>query len=125
MPRHIRKGDKVVVTAGNDKGAVGEILRVLTKKNRVVVKGVNVRSKNIKPSQANPKGGVIKQEMPIHMSNVSPEVEGNPARVRHETLKDGSKVRIGLIKDDKGKKVEKVICEIHSADARPNREMKS
>ena len=119
MPRHIRKGDKVVVTAGNDKGSVGEVLRILTKTDRVVVKGVNVRTKNIKPSQANPKGGVIKQEMSIHMSNVSPEVDGKPARVRYETQKDGAKVRIGLIRDDKGKKVEKVLCEIHSADARP------
>ena len=119
MPRHIRKGDKVVVTAGNDKGAVGEILRVLTKKNRVIVKGVNVRNKNIKPSQANPNGGVIKQEMAIHLSNVSPEVDGKPARVRYETQKDGAKVRIGVVRDDKGKKVEKVLCEIHNADARP------
>ena len=46
-------------------------------------------------SQANPNGGVIKQEMPIHMSNVSPVVEGKPARVRFETQKDGAKVRIG------------------------------
>ena len=119
MPRHIRKGDKVVVTAGNDKGAVGEILRVLTKKNRVIVKGVNVRNKNIKPSQANPNGGVMKQEMSIHLSNVSPEVDGKPARVRYETQKDGAKVRIGVVRDDKGKKVEKVLCEIHNADARP------
>ena len=119
MPKHIRKGDKVVVTAGNDKGAVGEILRVLTKKNRVVVKGVNVRNKNIKPSQANPSGGVIKQEMSIHISNVSPELDGKPARVRFETQKDGAKVRIGVARDGKGKKVEKVICEIHNADARP------
>ena len=52
MPRHIRTGDTVMVTAGNDKGAVGEILRVLTKKDRVVVKGVNVRSKNIKIGRA-------------------------------------------------------------------------
>lgn len=118
MPRHIRTGDTVMVTAGNDKGAVGEILRVLIKKDRVVVKGVNVRSKNIKPTQANPNGGVIKQEMPIHMSNVSPVVEGKPARLRFETQKDGAKVRIGVIRDDKGKKVEKVISEVHSADAR-------
>jgi len=118
MPRHIRTGDTVMVTAGNDKGAVGEILRVLIKKDRVVVKGVNVRSKNIKPTQANPNGGVIKQEMPIHMSNVSPVVEGKPARLRFKTQKDGAKVRIGVIRDDKGKKVEKVISEVHSADAR-------
>ena len=118
MPRHIRTGDTVIVTAGNDKGAVGEVLRVLTKKDRVVVKGVNVRNKNIKPSQANPNGGVIKQEMPIHKSNVSPAVDGKPARVRFETQKDGSKVRIAVAKDSKGKKVEKVLGEIHSASAR-------
>ena len=120
MPRHIRKGDKVVVTAGNDKGAIGEFLRVVTKKDRVVVKGVNVRNKNIKPSQANPNGGVIKQEMSIHMSNVSPEFDGKPARVRYETQENGTKVKIGVSRDDKGKKVEKVLCEIHSADARPS-----
>ena len=107
-----------MVTAGNDKGAVGEILRILTKKDRVVVKGVNVRNKNIKPSQSNPNGGVIKQEMPIHKSNVSPVVEGKTARVRFETQKDGAKVRIGVTKDSKGKKVEKVLGEIHSASAR-------
>ena len=120
MPRHIRQGDTVMVTAGNDKGAVGEVLRVLVKKDRVVVKGVNVRNKNIKPTQNNPNGGVIKQEMPIHKSNVSPVVEGKPARVRFETQKDGSKVRIGVSKDDKGKKVEKVLGEMHSASARPS-----
>ncbi|MBT4524077.1 MAG: 50S ribosomal protein L24 [Phycisphaerae bacterium] len=118
MPRHIRTGDTVMVTAGNDKGAVGEILRVLIKKDRVVVKGVNVRSKNIKPSQTNPNGGVIKQEMPIHMSNVSPVVEGKPARLRFETQKDGAKVRIGVVRDNSGKKIEKVISSVHSADAR-------
>jgi large subunit ribosomal protein L24 len=107
-----------MVTAGNDKGAVGEILRVFIKKDRVVVKGVNVRSKNIKPSQTNPKGGVIKQEMPIHMSNVSPVVEGKPARLRFETQKDGAKVRIGVVRDNSGKKIEKVISSVHSADAR-------
>jgi len=120
MPRHIRQGDTVMVTAGKGKGAVGDVLRVIVKKDRVVVKGVNVRNKNIKPTQNNPNGGVIKQEMPIHKSNVSPVVEGKPARVRFETQKDGSKVRIGVVKDDKGKKVEKVLGEIHSASARPS-----
>jgi len=120
MPRHIRQGDSVIVTSGNDKGAVGEVLKVITKKDRVIVKGVNVRNKNIKPTQNNPNGGVIKQEMPIHKSNVSPVIEGKPARVRFETQKDGSKVRIGLIKDGKGKTVEKVLGEIHSASARPS-----
>jgi large subunit ribosomal protein L24 len=119
MPVHIRTGDTVMITAGNDKGAVGEILSVITKKDRVVVKGVNIRTRNIKPTQQNPNGGTIKKEMSIHMSNVSPVVEGKPARVRFETQKDGAKVRVGIIVDDKGKKIEKVLSEVHSADARP------
>lgn len=120
MPVHVRTGDTVMVTAGNDKGAVGEILTVLTKKDRVVVKGVNIRTRNIKPTQQNPNGGTIKKEMSIHMSNVSPLIDGKPARVRFETQKDGTKVRIGVIVDDKGKKTEKVLGEVHSASARPS-----
>ena len=94
MPRHIRKGDSVIVTAGNDKGAVGDVLHVDPGKSRVVVQGVNVRSKHIKPSQNSPQGGIIQKEMPIHMSNVSPVVDGKPTRVRFETKPDGSKVRL-------------------------------
>ena len=120
MPAHVRTGDTVMVTSGNDKGAVGEILTVLTKKDRVVVKGVNIRTRNIKPTQQNPNGGTIKKEMSIHMSNVSPLIDGKPARVRFETQKDGTKVRIGVIIDDKGKKTEKVLGEVHSASARPS-----
>ena len=120
MPVHVRTGDTVLVTAGNDKGAVGEILTVLTKKDRVVVKGVNIRTRNIKPTQQNPNGGTIKKEMSIHMSNVSPLIDGKPARVRFETQKDGTKVRIGVKVDDKGKKTEKVLGEVHSASARPS-----
>ena len=96
MPRHVRKGDHVIVTAGNDLGATGEVLRVLPKKDRVVVQGVNVHSKHIKPTEANPQGGIIKREMPIHISNVSPVVDGKPTRVRFETKSDGSKVRIAV-----------------------------
>ena len=120
MPVHVRTGDTVMVTSGNDKGAVGEILTVLTKKGRVVVKGVNIRTRNIKPTQQNPNGGTIKKEMSIHMSNVSPLIDGKPARVRFETQKDGTKVRIGVLVDDKGKKTEKVLGEVHSASARPS-----
>jgi large subunit ribosomal protein L24 len=109
-----------MVTAGNDKGAVGEVLSVITKKNRVVVKGVNIRSRNIKPTQQNPNGGVIKKEMSIHMSNVSPVVDGKPARVCFETQKDGAKVRVGVLVDDNGKRTEKVLGEVHGASARPS-----
>ena len=96
MPRHVIKGDTVMVTAGNDKGATGEILRIITKKNRVVVQGVNIRSKHLKPSQASPQGGIVRREMPIHISNVSPVVDGKPTRVRFETTSDGSKVRMAV-----------------------------
>jgi large subunit ribosomal protein L24 len=96
MASHIRKGDSVVVTAGNDRGAVGEVLRVIPKEDRVIVSGVNIRTKHVKPTQQNPKGGLLRQEMAIHISNVSPAVDGKPSRVRFETKKDGSKVRIAV-----------------------------
>lgn len=94
MPRHIVKGDKVIITAGNDRGATGEVLRVIPDKDRVVVQGVNIRTKHLKPTQANPQGGLLKKEMPIHISNVSPVVDGKGSRVRFETKSDGSKVRV-------------------------------
>lgn len=96
MPRHIRKGDTVIVTAGNDRGATGQVLRVLTDSSRVLVQGVNMHVKHLKPTQASPKGALIRREMPIHISNVSPVVEGKPTRVRFETRADGSKVRIAV-----------------------------
>jgi large subunit ribosomal protein L24 len=94
MPRHVKKGDSVIVTAGNDRGVVGEVLAILTKRDRVLVKGVNIRTKHIKPTQQNPRGGVLRREMPIHISNVSPVVDGKPSRVRFETRKSGAKVRV-------------------------------
>lgn len=96
MARHIVKGDTVIVTAGNDRGATGEVLRVLPSESRVVVQGVNVRAKHLKPSQANPQGGIVRREMPIHISNVSPVVDGKPTRVRWEVRDDGSKVRVAV-----------------------------
>ncbi len=95
MPRHIRKGDTVIITAGNDRGVTGEVLRIVSDK-RVVVQGVNLRAKHLKPSQANPQGGILRREMPIHISNVSPVVDGRPSRVRFETKPDGTKVRIAV-----------------------------
>ena len=96
MPRHIRKGDTVIVTAGNDKGMSGEVLRMLIKEQRVVVQGVNIRTKHLKPTQTNPQGGIIRREMPLHISNVSPVVDGKATRVRFETRPDGSKVRVAV-----------------------------
>lgn len=94
MARHVRKGDNVIVTAGSSKGRQGKVLRVVTDKDKVVVEGVNIKTRHMKPSQANPQGGVIHKEMPIHISNVSPIADGKPTRVRFETKKDGSKIRV-------------------------------
>ena len=94
MPRHIRKGDTVIVTSGASKGVVGEVLRLVDEGERVVVKGANIRTKHIKPTQARPQGTILKEEGPIHASNVSPVVDGKPTRVRFVTKTDGSKVRV-------------------------------
>lgn len=94
MPQHVRKGDLVEVIAGDDKGRQGAVLRVMPKDNRCIVQGVNVRKKHVRPSQANPQGGVVTREMPIHLSNVLPVVDGRPTRVRFEARPDGSKVRV-------------------------------
>jgi large subunit ribosomal protein L24 len=66
----VRKGDKVIVIAGNDKGRTGEVRRVLTKESQVVVDGVNLRWITKKPSQQSPKGQRFQEERPIHSSNV-------------------------------------------------------
>ncbi len=94
MARHVKKGDMVMVTAGSNKGQVGQILRVITDKDRVVVKGLNLRTKHLKPTKINPNGGVITREQPLHISNVSPVVDGKPVRVGFRVNKDGSKVRV-------------------------------
>jgi large subunit ribosomal protein L24 len=82
MPRHIRKGDTVIVTKGASRGVVGEILRVIDEGERVVVRGANMRTKHVKPTQQRPQGTIVKEEGPIHVSNVSPVVDGKPTRVR-------------------------------------------
>jgi large subunit ribosomal protein L24 len=94
MPKHVRKGDQVVVTQGADKGKVGEVLRVFPKEERVIVRGVALRTKHVKPTQRNPQGGIFTKETPIHISNVSPAVDGKPTRVRFQVRDDGSKVRV-------------------------------
>ena len=66
----IKKGDKVKVIAGDDKGVVAEVVAALPRSNRVIVEGVNVVKKHSKPSNANPDGGIIDKEMPISASNV-------------------------------------------------------
>ena len=94
MPRHVKKGDIVIVTAGDDKGRQGKVLRVIPDKNRVVVEGVNLHVKHVRPNQTNARGGVVERELPVHISNVSPVADGKPTRVRFETRPDGCKVRL-------------------------------
>lgn len=94
MPAHVRKGDTVMVTAGSDRGRTGTVLKVVPKRSLVIVQGLNTRIKHLKPSQTNPQGGVITREMPIHISNVSPVVDGKATRVRFLVKEDGSKVRV-------------------------------
>ncbi len=66
----LRKNDNVMVIAGNDKGKTGKILKVFTKKSRIIVEGINLRKRHTKPSQNNPQGGIIEKESPIDASNV-------------------------------------------------------
>ena len=66
----IKKGDKVKVITGHYKGTIGEVLVALPKENKVIVEGVNLVKKHMKPTQANPDGGIIEKEAPIHVSNV-------------------------------------------------------
>ena len=91
----IKKGDQVVILAGKDKGAKGEVLKVVTESRRVLVQGVNLVTKHQKPTQF-AAGGIVKQELPIHVSNVAlvdPKT-GAATRVGYKILKDGKKVRV-------------------------------
>ena len=93
---HIKKNDTVVVLAGEDKGKTGKVLKVLVEKNRALVEGVNMVSKSTKPSAKTPQGGIVKQEAPIHISNLSlvDPKSGKPTRVGIKVTEDGKRVRI-------------------------------
>jgi large subunit ribosomal protein L24 len=90
----VKKGDKVVVLAGRDKGKKGEILKVHPTDNKAVVRGVNVVRRHQKQS-ATREGGIISKEAPIHISNIAIEdpKDGEPTRVGYRILEDGRKVR--------------------------------
>lgn len=95
---HIKKGDLVYVLAGKDKGKTGKVLSVLVAANRAIVEGINVVSKNVKPSAKNPQGGIVKMEAPIHVSNlnlVDPKSgdQPKPTRIGIKVV-DGKKVRV-------------------------------
>ena len=91
----IKKGDRVIVLSGRDKGKQGEVIRVVPKEDRAFVRGVNMVRKHQKQSQTE-QGGIISKEGPIHLSNIAVEdpKDGKPTRIGFKTLEDGSKVRV-------------------------------
>jgi large subunit ribosomal protein L24 len=93
----IKKGDKVVVLSGKDKGRSGTVSQVLPKDGKVVVDGVNVAARHRKPSQANPQGGIDRLPAPMAIAKVAiaDPKDGKPTRVRFEE-RDGKKVRVAV-----------------------------
>ncbi|HEY5722688.1 MAG TPA: 50S ribosomal protein L24 [Allosphingosinicella sp.] len=91
----IKKGDRVVILSGKDKGKHGEVTRSMPKDGKVLVSGINVVTRHRKPSQANPQGGLERTEAPLHVSKVAIEdpKTGKATRVRFE-VRDGKKVRV-------------------------------
>ena len=92
----IKKNDKVVVLSGKDKGKTGKVLGTVPSERKVVVEGINMVSKNMKPSAKYPQGGIIKQEAPIHVSNLSlvDPKSGKATRIAIKRTEDGKKIRI-------------------------------
>ncbi len=95
MAARVKKGDRVVVTTGRDKGKTGEVLGVMPKEGRVLVQGVNMVKRHTRASQTQ-QGGIIEREAPVHLSNVmlADPKTGEPTRVGFKVLDDGRKVRV-------------------------------
>ncbi|ATU91829.1 50S ribosomal protein L24 [Phyllobacterium zundukense] len=90
----IRKGDRVVVLAGKDKGRTGEVIKVLPKDEQALVRGINVVKRHQKQTQ-NQEAGIISKEAPLHLSNIAiADKDGKPTRVGFKVLEDGKKVRV-------------------------------
>ena len=96
MKLHVKKGDTVLVLSGNDKGKQGKVMSVDPKSQRAIVEGIHIISKHTRPNAEHPQGGIIKQEAPIHISNLM--VVGN----------DGKPTRIGRKKDEKTGKLVRI-----------------
>lgn len=99
MKTKLKKGDRVVVMAGKDKGKEGNVTFIDRKKGRVIVDGVNMITKHQKPNAAG-QGGLIEREAPIHMSNVMYSHNGTPVRLGVE-VKDNKKVRVAIVKGER------------------------
>jgi large subunit ribosomal protein L24 len=99
MAAKIRKGDRVEVISGADKGKRGEVLRVIPKENRAVVQGVAIAKRHMKPRSMGQPGGIIEKEAAVHLSNlmlVDPKSD-KPTRVGFKILEDGRKVRVARV----------------------------
>ena len=94
MAAKIKKGDKVVVTTGRDKGRTGEVVQVMPKEERALVRGVNMVKRHQRQTM-NQEGGIISKEAPVHLSNLAyaDPKDGKPTRVGFKVLEDGRKVR--------------------------------
>lgn len=92
---HIKKGDTVVVIAGNDKGQKGRVLEIVRKTERAIVEGVNMMKKHTKPNAASPQGGIIEKEAPVHISNLMlfDAKSGKPTRIGRRLNDQGKLVR--------------------------------
>ena len=99
----IRKGDKVIVLSGKDKGKTGEVVTALPKDGKVVVSGVNIAIRHKKATQENPQGGLERREAPMHASKVAivDPKDGKATRVRFDTSGDGKKVRVAARSGEK------------------------
>lgn len=107
---HVKKDDTVIVISGKDKGKKGRVIAAYPRENRVLVEGVNIVKKHARPSQANPQGGIIEQEAPIHASNVM-----------HVDPKSGKVTRIGYKVLDNGKKCGSLSVPVHRLTNRKSR----
>ncbi len=98
MSSRIRKGDTVLVISGKDKGKTGKVMRVLIEDERVVVEGINLVKRHVRPTPRNPSGGILEREQPIYACKVMPvdPKTGKGTRVRYKSLEDGRKVRVAV-----------------------------
>ena len=90
----IRKGDIIKVISGSYKGKTGKVIKTSLNKNRILVEGINVVKKHMKPSQESPQGGIIEKEMSIHISNIMLTIKDKPIKVGFEFDKNGKKYGI-------------------------------
>jgi len=102
MAARIKKGDNVVVISGKDKGKTGKVMRIVRDEDRVVVEGINLVKRHVRPTPRNPSGGIVEREQAIHASKVMPVDPSTckGTRVRFKTLEDGKKVRIAAKSGD-------------------------